>query len=197
MAVHKEMIASIVSEILGQLGHGHSLRRLLVIGSRADVEDMERLLDPEYQYQLLFADEQGARDGFDRYVLPRLELNDMADLAQGRAESGTAATVRELLLAGRTVEVAAYAYTTYEATAQPSLHQLYRQYDQTLQTFGLVPMTPVTRQERLNKHLISEQDLKSCRAQGLRYVRIPAKAVVTALGADYAREHGIEIQRGA
>ena len=197
MVVHKEMIASIVSEILGQLGHGRSIQRLLVIGSRTDVEDMERVLDPKCQHQLIFTDEQGARDGFDRYVLPRLELSDMADLALGRAESGTAATVRELLLAGKTVEVAAYGYTAYETTAKPALYQLYRQYDQTLQTFGLVPMAPVVRAGRLHKRLISEQDLRECRDQGLRNIEIPAKAVVTALGADYAREHGIEIQRGA
>lgn len=196
--VDKELVASLVSEVLSQLGHHNSPHheRVLVIGSRESAQGIDLSQTSAGRCELLYSDECAIHTNTDRYILPRLTLNDMADLALGRAVSPIAIAVRDLLLEGKTVEVAEYTYLSHKGSAKPSLFRLYSDYDKTLQSFGLVALAPVVQQGQLHKRVISEQDIRNCQAQGMLSIQIPKNGVLTALGADYAREHGIEIQRG-
>ena len=195
MHADKELIATIVGEIVARLNISRQSQRILIIGARGEAAQLAAKLTEEGDSQLFYSSEQTDLSDCHRYVLPRLELNDMVDLALGRATSHTAETVRELLLAGRQVEVADFAWFAHQESASEPLLGLYRQYQRTLESFGMVVMAQKTQAERLAKKVISEQDLRQCRTRGLQYLEIPAGAIVTALGIDYAREHNIILKR--
>lgn len=195
MRVDKELITRLVAEIVGQLSQERPAEHILVIGSRND--DVGKALPSgnTLSRKLFFSAEGDDTERIDRYILPCLQLNDMADLALGKAVSPDAVIIRNLLLAGKTVEVLEYAYKECENTAPPPLYHLYCQYDETLRSFGLSPVHVEVKRVSLTKKVISEKDLEKCRAGGITRIDVSSSSIVTSLAKDYARQYRIEIQR--
>jgi len=193
--VDKELITRLVEDIVGRLMDERGTEHVLLICSRNEGFEMALPSGSTANRKLFFYDESYDTERIDRYILPRLQINDMADLALGRAVTPAAEMVRNLLLSGKTVEVLEYVHTIHENTAHPKLYQLYSQYAETLRSFGLTPAREVHKLVRLAKRVISEKDLEECRANGIKRVGISPGAMVTALAEDYARQNGIEIQR--
>lgn len=195
MRVDKDIVAQVVEQIISQLSEAHGTENLVVVGER----------NPECEIVLPFNDGKKrklyySREGYgaarvDRYILPRLELNDMVDLAQGKASSPEAEEVRSLVLTGKTVEVLEYAYTSCENSAPPQLFRLYSDYAKTLDGFGIRPVKPVHKATRIEKRVISEQDMEKLQVACVKCVHVSRNALVTSLAEDCARKFGIEIQR--
>ncbi|SHO52786.1 hypothetical protein [Desulfopila aestuarii] len=195
MHVDKELVARLVDEIVGRLTDDHGAEHVLVIGSRNVGNEIFLPSDNAANRKIFFYDESYDNQKIDRYVLPSLQINDMADLALGRAVTPVAEMVRSLLLSGKKVEVLNYVYMAHESTAPPKLYQLYSEYAETLHAFGLAPVKEVRKLVCLTNRIISEKDLKACRAGGIKRIAIYPKTIVTSLAEDYARQFGIEIQR--
>lgn len=195
MHVDKEFVEQIVVQILDQLSGTHGTQNVLILGSRNVGVDIPQAVDDGVTRRLYYSDEAGDVGQIDRYVLPRLELSDMAELALGKAGSPIAEEVLNLLLGGKTVEVQEYAYSAFEHTAPPRLFQLYCDYAETLSGFGLRPVHQSQKTTRLNSKVISEKDMEKCHANGITRVGITGKALVTSLAEECAKKFGIEIQR--
>ncbi len=195
MRVDKELVEQLVQQILGQLTHGHGIENVLILGSKNDVVDIQLPDDDGVTRRMFYSDEVYDAGQIDRYILPRLELGDMADLALGKTTSPRSDEVLKLLMSGKTVEVVSYAFSAFENTAPPKLFQLYCDYAETLSGFGLRPYTAVQKKIRLNKRVISEQDLEKCHAEGISRIAVTDKALVTSLAEECAKKFGIEIQR--
>ncbi len=198
MHVDKELVEQLVVQILTRLEDRDGVHNVLVLGSRNVGVDFPLAGENGKACKLYYSDEAGGVaqvDCYDRYILPRLELSDMADLALGKTGSQRAEQVLNLLLGGKTVEVLQYVYSAFEKTAPPRLFQLYCDYAETLSGFGLRPVQQVQKSGRLKNKVISERDMEKCHADGIRRVDITAKALVTSLAAESAKKFGIEIQR--
>lgn len=195
MHVDKELIARLVEEIVGRLTNDRGTEHVLVIASRNAGSSIVLPQGSGAERKLFFYDESYDGQRIDRYVLPRLEINDMVDLALGKAVTPAAEMVRSLVLSGKTVEVLEYVYTAHESTAPPPLYQLYSRYAETLRAFGLTPARAVHKRVRLPNRVISEKELEACRAGGIKRIDIAPGALVTSLAEDYARKYGMEIQR--
>lgn len=196
MRVDKELIEELVQQILGQLTQKHGVENVLIIGSRNDGVDLQLSSDDGVTRRLFYSNELYDANQIDRYILPCLELNDMADLALGKTTSPLSDEVLKLLMGGKNVEVVTYAFNAFENTAPPKLFQLYCNYAETLEGFGIRPYKKVQKTIRLTKRVISEQDLEKCHAEGLSRVGVADNALVTSLAEDCAKKFGIEIQRG-
>lgn len=195
MHVDKEFVEQIVVQILDRLTGTHGSQNVLILGSRNVGVDIQQAGDDGVARNLYYSDEAWDLEQIDRYVLPRLELSDMADLALGKTNSPRAEEVLNLLLGGKTIEVLEYAYSAFEATAPPRLFQLYCDYAKTLSGFGLRPVQQVRKTTRLNNKVLSEKDMERCHADGITRIGIPGNALVTSLAEECAKKFGIEIQR--
>lgn len=195
MRVDKDLIAAVVKEILGQISVECKVENILVLTPRNNGSEIPLPARPGTRVEIYYSDDIYDAGLIHRYILPRLEINDMVDLASGKASTSAAEAVRNLLLAGKTVEVVEYSYTAHEGTAQPQLFQLYRSYHDTLCTFGLHPIKPIHNSIRLPNRVVSEHDMKSCSADGIRRICVARDTIVTSLAEECARRYGIEIQR--
>ena len=195
MHVDKKFVEQIVVQILDQLAGSHATQNVLILGSRNVATDIPQAVDYGVSRRLYYSDEAGDVGQIDRYVLPRLELSDMADLALGKNNSPRAEEVLNLLLGGKTVEVLEYAYSAFESTAPPRLFQLYCDYAETLSGFGLRPVQQAQKTTRLDGKVISEKDMEKCNADGITRIGITDNALVTSLAEECAKKFGIEIQR--
>jgi len=193
--VDKKFVEQIVVQILDQLAGSHATQNVLILGSRNVATDIPQAVDYGVSRRLYYSDEAGDVGQIDRYVLPRLELSDMADLALGKNNSPRAEEVLNLLLGGKTVEVLEYAYSAFESTAPPRLFQLYCDYAETLSGFGLRPVQQAQKTTRLDGKVISEKDMEKCNADGITRIGITDNALVTSLAEECAKKFGIEIQR--
>lgn len=195
MRVDKELVEQVVEEILGRLTESHGVENVLVLGSRNGAADLSLPSDTEVTRKVFYSDETCNVSQIDRYILPRLELADMVDLAAGKSNSVTGESVLNLLLAGKSVEVLKYAYDDYEHTAPSALYKLYSDYAETLTGFGLRPMQMAQKSSRLANRVISEKDIEKCHAEGVQRLIITGKAMVTSLADECAKKSGIEILR--
>ncbi len=195
MRVDKDIVAQVVEQILEQLTQNCAVENVLVLGSRTLQQEISLPYSDGLERKLHYIDDAYETGEADRYILPRLDLNDMADLAHGKAGSPIAEKVRGLLLSGKTVEVLEFAFTACENSAPPQLFALYRDYAETLYGFGLRPVKPVHKTAIVEKRVISEQDMEKWHAEGVKRINITRNALVTSLAEDCARKFGIEIQR--
>ena len=196
MRVDKELVEQLVVQILGQLNKADNVQNVLVLGSRVDAGQVALPQNGDVKVNMIYSGEAYSSEEIDRYVLPRLEVEDMADLAVGKATTSNAKDVLALLLAGKTVEIGHYAYSDFEHTAPSQLYQLYCDYSKTLSGFGLCPLQKrVQRVTRIQSKVISEKDIEKCSAEGITRIGVSNKALVTSLAEESARKFGIEIQR--
>lgn len=196
MPVDRELVEQLVVQILGQLELTQATENVLVLGSKYDADNLLLPKDDGVVVKVYSSDDVYNARQIDRYVLPHLELGDMADLAMGKTSSPKAKEVLDLLLIGKTVEVYQYEYTAYENTAAPPLYQLYCDYAETLRGFGLHPLQKqVQKTVRLDGRVISEKDVEKCNIEGITRIGISGNALVTSLAEECAKKFGIEIQR--
>lgn len=195
MRVDKELVERVVEQILGQLSQVHGHENVLILSSRNDGTTIPLPPEGDRPRKVYYSDEAYDVSRIDRYILPRLEINDMVDLALGKASAPRGEEVLNLLLAGKVVEVLGYAYTACENTAPPRLFQMYSNYAETLAAFGLRSFKQAQKRSRLNKRVISEKDIENSHAEGVKRISVPDNALITSLAQECAKKFGIEIQQ--
>lgn len=196
MRVDKDLVEQLVVQILGQLAKAQGVQNVLILGSQSDAAGISLPKSDGFTTKVFCSDDAYDAGEIDRYVLPVLELEDMADLALGKAASIKAREVLALLLQGKTIEVHRYAYTDFENSAHLKLYQLYANYAETLNDFGLCPMQKqIHKAIRVNARVVSEKDIEKCNAEGITRIGVSDKAFVTSLAEECAKKFGIEIQR--
>ncbi len=196
MRVDKELVEQMVVQIMGQLASAQNVQNVLVLGSKDDAARISLPKNDDIKAKMYSSDEVYDAAQIDRYILPSLEIEDMADIALGKATSVRAREVLALLLSGKTVEVYQYAYAGYQNSAPSQLYQMYCDYEETLSGFGLCPVQKqVHKLTRLGGRVISEKDIEKCNAEGVTRIGVQAKALVTSLAEECAKKFGIEIQR--
>ena len=197
MRVDKELVEQMVVQIMKQLAGAQDVQNVFILGSKNEAASITLPQQEDVTTKVYCNDDPCDVTEINRYVLPMLELEDMADLALGKATSVKARQILPLLLAGKTVEVYQYAYTGYEDSAPSQLYGVYCDYAETLSGFGLCPLQKqVQKTTRINARVISEKDIQKCSTQGVTRIAVSGKAIVTSLAKECAKKFGIEIQRG-
>jgi ethanolamine utilization protein len=195
--VDKELVEQMVVQIMGQLANAQGVENVLILGSKNDAASISLPKQDDVTTKVYCSDDACDATEIDRYVLPSLEIEDMADLALGKATSVKARQILALLLGGKTVEVYQYAYAGYENSAPSQLYQLYCDYAETLSGFGICPLQKhVQKTTRVNARVVSENDIEKCNAQGVTRIGVSDRTIVTSLAEECAKKFGIEIQRG-
>jgi len=194
--VDKELVEQLVVQILGQLQKEQGVENIQILGSREEAAQLMLPKSGDTKVRLHCEGDVCSAGEINRYILPRLEVEDMADLAVGKATSSKAKDVLSLLLGGKTVEVYQYSYKDFAETAPPQLYQLYSDYEKTLSGFGLCPLKKqVRRVSRIDSKVISEKDIEHYAAEGVTRISVSGKALVTSLAEECAKKFGIEIER--
>lgn len=197
MRVDKELVEQMVLQIMGQLATAQGVQNVLILGSKIDAANISLPKQDDVTTKVYCSDDAFDVAEIDRYILPSLEIEDMADLALGKATSVKARQILDLLLGGKTVEVYTYAYAGYAESAPSQLYQMYCDYAKTLNGFGLCPLQKqVQKTNRISAKVISEKDVEKCNADGITRIIVSHKAIVTSLAVECAKKFGIEIQRG-
>lgn len=132
-------------------------------------------------------------DQVDRYILPCLYIDQMVDLALGKGGSKLMYGVRQVLLAGKTVEVFQWEYEKYMHTAPRAMLDLYAAYRKELEVFGLTACITAAAPLRFGKNVLTEADILQAREQGAIQLDIAANCRVTPLARETARNLGIRI----
>lgn len=196
MPVDKDLVEQLVVQILGQLSDTPRSLNIRVLGTRDEASQLPLPQNGGSRVTLFCDGDVCDHNKIDRYILPRLEVEDMADLAVGKATSAKARDVLALLLLGKTVEVYQYAYTGFEETAPGKLYQLYCDYAAALSDFGLCPLQKkVQKVKRVEERVLSEKDIEKCKNEGMTRIHVSGKTLVTSLAEECAKKFGIEIHR--
>ncbi|MCG8615446.1 MAG: hypothetical protein MI802_04470 [Desulfobacterales bacterium] len=136
--------------------------------------------------------------GFASVILPFLSLKETADLALGRAAGKIPGLVLSLLMHGQEIFVLDFDHDRFGETATPAMFDLYKNYEKTLESYGLRRLTPCTKASRtVRDRLVTETHMAELLAAGVREITICPGCLVTALAADMARENGIRIVTGS
>lgn len=155
-------------------------------------EGLADLLDTTTR--VLYADDTWQPENVDRFILPCLHLDQMVDLALGKGGSRLMYAVRQVLLAGREVEVYQYEYRKYLETAPLQLINLYEDYRKQLRGFGLIECIRHRKNGlRIGKKVLTESDILKARDQGDQQLLLSAGCRVTPLAAETARNLGIKL----
>ena len=196
MGLDSTLVEQLVKKVLQELTATEPKTRIGVLALRKDT-DLTALSGILPQgAELVCLDDGCSLEGADRLILPTLSCNDMADLAMGRASGRVMERVLACLLAGQTVEVLDFQYQGYEKTAAHALYDLYASHEKTLSGFGVRRFEPETEDTLVSrKRLITEKDVAEALAKGAKQIKAGAKAVVTPLGADFAKNHNIDITK--
>ncbi len=129
-----------------------------------------------------------------RRILPFLSCADMAALAMGSASGPALTETLHLLLRGLKVEVLEYEYRAHAETAPPALYALYESHAKALSSFGLEESRAKSSAElRCPERLVTEATVRRARANGAFRLLVPARALITPLAADTAKELRVSI----
>lgn len=192
----EQVVRDVVAEVLKRLNPLNPLNNdRVVILAKADDENVAAL-----QQQLGVPAEVGI--GTDvtsasRVIIPLLNCTQMADLAAGRATNYRIQQVLARLLSGKSVEVYEFEYQRYSTTAPAELYDVYKAYQQTLQSFGLVDFVGKGKHSDplFDKAVVTEEDILVAHKQGLRTLKLSATTLVTPLARDCAKAHGILLEK--
>ncbi len=190
----ESLVRTIVREVLGRLRSEASRPCVLVLAERHErlAAKIADRLESDTDIVFLGEDEGGRVPA--RRILPFLSCADMAALAVGTANGPALAETLRLLLFGLKVEVLEYEYRSHAATAPPALYALYESHAKTLASFGLEACRGKTLTElRCPEGLVTEATVRRARASGASRLLVPARALVTPLAADTARELHVSI----
>lgn len=188
------LVARLTRTILLEL-QAEQQRKTVVLFMKAGQPLPEGLADLlETTSQVLYADDTWQPENVDRFILPFLHLDQMVDLALGKGGSKLMYAVRQVLLAGREVEVYQYEYRKYLETAPQPLISLYEGYRQELLGFGLVDCIRQRKNGlRIGKKVLTESDILTARDQGTQQLLLSAGCRVTPLAAETARNLRIQL----
>ncbi len=210
-----QLIEEIVRKVLAESGLNNQMSvqqsqvstgpRYLILAEqdRVDKKKLARLLPTaacpvfmEHKDQVTAQDIVDA--AYERIILPRLCLKEMADLALGRTAGRIPGLVLSLLMQGQKIEVLAFDYYEFKDTAPPALFQLYRGYEETLAGFGLCRFQSGCGHSRtIHDRLVTERVVTELSAIGVTEIITGPGCLVTALAADMARENSIRIITGS
>jgi hypothetical protein len=170
-------------------------RKTIVLFAKAEQPLPEGLVDLyENTARMLYADDGWQVEDVDRFILPCLHLDQMVDLALGKSGSKMMYAVRQVLLAGREVEVYQYEYRKYLETAPRPLISLYEGYRKQLRGFGLVDCIRCRKNGlRIGKKVVTEADILMARGQGARQLLLSSRCRITPLAHETARNLGIQL----
>ncbi len=208
-----ELIEEIVRKVLAESGLNNQMSvqqsqvstgpRYLILAEqdRVDKKSLSRQLS-KAACPVFMGDSVVAQDivdaAYERIILPRLCLKEMADLALGRAAGGIPGLVLSLLMQGQKIEVLAFDYDEFKDTAPPALFQMYRGYEDTLAGFGLCRFQSGCGHSRtIHDRLVTERVVTELSATGVTKIITGPGCLVTALAADMARENSIRIITGS
>lgn len=178
---------------------------------------------PEY-YHIEYAltqDDQADPKDFEAVILFQLDCDALARLAGGVCDTPYTRLARRALLLGRKIfvpeeeiELLQYRDTAPAAYYQARLAQLtlLRQAGVTVCPAGQLEQAILSGETRpsaavpavsgdaqeitLSKHIVTERDLRQAMEGGVRTVRVCARAIVTDLARDYARDREMTLVRG-
>lgn len=195
MPAESALIESIALKVLERLDDLQAMERILILRERKAGPEISLPEENGVARRYYYRDEARPDITYDRWILPRLEISDLVDLAQGKPGSDKVAGVLHILLAGNTVEVIEFAHLAYEQTAPASLFELYRGYTEKVAGFGLVSLAKVQREAACDGRILGERAVEQFHAEGVSRIRLAADSLVTPLAEECARKFGIEIQR--
>jgi hypothetical protein len=143
---------------------------------------------------VFFGEEAASAREVERYILPSLSCQDMADLALGRAVGDVPGEVLRLLLSGREVEVMEFAYQAYADSAPGPLYGLYEGYRERLAGYGLVEFRPKSPDAvRIRDSLVTGEAVRRAADTGTPVLVVPGSAIITPLARDAAENLHIRI----
>ncbi len=149
--------------------------------------------------RVLYYDDSYEIEKVDRFILPCLYIDQMVDLAMGKGGSKLMYSVRQVLLAGKKVEVAEFEYRQFIKTAPAALTSMYEQYAKNLITYGLTDLIKPEKKESRTKYLkgglVTEEDVIKAHQESIPCLEVIDSCCVTPLAFDCAREHSIVIKR--
>lgn len=193
----EELVQQIARKVILELGVQEPRCSILLFSKRETgiSPAIEKLLGGEERY--LFYDDQYSIEAIDRFILPCLYIDSMVDLAIGKGGSKLMYCVRQVLLAGKKVEVAEFEYKQFLTTAPASLATLYQNYHDILKKFGIVELKedkkPAT--VYLRGGLITEEHIKKAHRDSITFMEVADSCCITPLASDCAKEHSIVIKR--
>ncbi|MBP3729884.1 MAG: hypothetical protein J6I40_00260 [Mailhella sp.] len=195
----EDIVQSVVREVLKRLNKEKKYCVLVLAAREQALEDKVRILLSPYwggEIDVVFSGECCSGREPKCIILPELTCSGMADLAAGRAGDPYLAEVLQLLLAGQRVDVLDFEYRRYASTASDSLYKLYAAYEKTLRSYGLAAFQE-KRPETSKSHeaLITSAMIEKASADGVHYLDIPARSIVTPLAAEKADALGVVIRR--
>ncbi|MCK5913589.1 MAG: hypothetical protein KAG12_06895 [Desulfuromusa sp.] len=190
-----DLVQTIVREVLKQLQETTDHQQILILARQDDVAVAPVLQYLEQSNRVVFWDPNNDIVAPVRTILPFLSCTQMADLALGRTTGPLLKKALDLLLKGKTVEVFEFEYLNFNKTAPEALYQLYASYEKTLRGFGLKRIEAETQGTWLHKRLVTERDIIEAHQQGISVLQILSDAQLTPLAIDYAREHGVQLQK--
>ena len=188
----EQLITRLVQSILKELQPEKS-KTIVVFAARSRKlpEGLTDLLGPKVR--ILYADDSYQSENVDRYILPCLYIDQMVDLALGKGGSRLMYAVRQVLLAGKNVEVFQWEYEKYLQSAPRAMLDLYSRYRKELEAFGLRactgPVTPV----RFEKKVLTEADILRARENTTMQLEVAPGCRITPLALETARNLGIRI----
>lgn len=189
-----ELLDQILNAVLDRLGPKKAGCRVLVFDGIREESLLEQF-GPHLE--IIRAEASPADFGAVQHrILGTLTCSQMADLAQGKASDKATALALEAMLGGHLVEVLTFEYEAFRTTAPAELYQLYENYRQLLEKFGLRAFKKTACEEPLlEKKLITEKDVLIAAKRGVKEIWLPPKALVTPLAMDCARSRKITIHR--
>jgi len=168
-------------------------RTTVLIFCRRDQPLPERLteqLGPDFR--IMYSGDAYRLAKADRFILPCLYIDQMVDLALGKGGSRLMYAVRQVLLAGRTVEVFSWEYRQYLESGPRPLLERYEKYRRQLESYGLIDWLPEKdRPLRLDRRVLTEADVRGAQDRGARQLDLPGHCRITPLAVETARDLGI------
>lgn len=192
----ERLIIRLTRDILSHLQAAERSENLMFFDLRRECEQL-RLPAEMHGQHIFFLDDTPQPDAVNRRIMPRLTIDQQADLAIGRASDPQSRAVLQALLEGHQVEVLEYAYTDFASSAPPALFELYREQAEKLIEFGLIPYTSsrTSGPSASRKRLITEADIRRLLVEGNRSLKIDKTCRITPLALDLARDNKLCIER--
>ena len=192
----ESLVQQIAQKVITELGTQEQQKSILVFAKKGHVLPQVIQEQAGEFGRLLCYDDSYELDKIDRFILPFLYIDQMVDLAMGKGGSKLMHSVRQVLLAGREVEVAEFEYRQFINTTPAALTSMYEEYHKKLKSFGLVSMEKKeSRAKYLTGGLLTEEDVMLAHRESIPYLEVTNSCCVTPLAFDCAREHSIVIKR--
>lgn len=192
------LITRLTSEIHRRLQAEEDRPNLLIFAPRAGAAGL--ILPAELAAgRCCYADDTERPARISRRIMPQLTIAQQAGLAQGQAVDLLSRALLAEILAGHQVEVLAYEYHGYRASAPAALIDLYDGQVRQLALFGIRPYQAAGRTEATApadcKRLITERDILAIVATGAKHYRLHKGCRLTPLAADCARDNHLLLER--